>query len=230
MFYVNVIASGSTGNCTVLRDEHSAIMLDAGIPFKKIQKSLRYKLPEYVLITHEHEDHAHKSTIEELLLRGAEVFMTAGTMNALGLEESYNLHIITDVAQVPGYTFRAVKVQHDAAEPVAFEIESKDECILYLTDAGEIPNISGFTKIIIETNYFESQLKASGIDEGQRSRIAANHLAVEKVAAYFESLKERNLLSGLQEVHLIHISARHGEGTAMKALIRSAVGEITVFS
>ena len=34
---VHVLASGSDGNCTVIRNEGRAVMVDAGLSYKKIQ-------------------------------------------------------------------------------------------------------------------------------------------------------------------------------------------------
>jgi len=213
---VQVIASGSTGNCTLLDGN---ILLDAGISFKPLQKALKYKMPDYALITHEHGDHANLNTLKELILRGVDVYMTAGTMAALKLQPTYNLHTIKGNVTVGEYTFTAIPVIHDAAEPSAFTIERGAEKILYLTDAANIPVEDCFTQIIIEANFFEKVLEVSAIDEKQRRRILANHLSVEKVAAYFEQLKSRNLPDNLQEVHLIHVSTRHGDGNAFKKIL-----------
>lgn len=219
---VQVIASGSTGNCTLLDGN---ILLDAGISFKPLQKALGYKMPSYALITHEHGDHANLTAVKELILRGVDVYMTAGTMAALKLQPTYNLHIICDGEKVGEYTytFAPFEVKHDAAEPAGFIVVRGDEKVLYLTDTVNIPVVGNFTRIIIEANFFEKVLEVSDIDEKQRSRILANHLSIEKLAAWFEHLKRCHMLSKLQEVHLIHVSTRHGDGHAFKKLLEGII-------
>ena len=214
---INVIASGSDGNCTVI---NSSVMLDAGVPLKAIQKALNYDLPEFALITHEHSDHANFTTIKELLLRGVEVYMTAGTSNALGLQPCYNLHL-TDwlPVKVGEYTFTAVPVTHDAAQPAAFSVNYGDERLLYLTDAKDVPIYGDFTHLVIESNFFESSLKSSSIDDKQRQRIFENHLSFERLARYLKD----NPYSTLQEVHLIHVSKRHGDGDAFKSAMENII-------
>ena len=62
----------STDFLKILEDSKTRIMLDAGIPIKPILTALNYKLPDYVLITHEYGDHAQKSTLKTLFERGVE--------------------------------------------------------------------------------------------------------------------------------------------------------------
>ena len=63
MFEAHILASGSTGNCTVLEFDGEAVMIDAGISWKKIQKAMDIEgvdqfLIKAILVTHEHGDHA----------------------------------------------------------------------------------------------------------------------------------------------------------------------------
>ncbi len=62
MFRCTVLASGSKGNCTVIRTERTRLVVDAGLSCREIVKRMRYagEDPEKVdglLITHEHQDH-----------------------------------------------------------------------------------------------------------------------------------------------------------------------------
>ena len=59
--YVNIIASGSDGNCTIIKN---SIAVDIGIPFSKLRPFHRdLKL---VLLTHEHQDHFNARTVRKL--------------------------------------------------------------------------------------------------------------------------------------------------------------------
>ena len=62
MLELCTLASGSSGNCTLVTDGHTHILIDAGISARRICRSLRdlgLEPPELsgVLITHEHTDH-----------------------------------------------------------------------------------------------------------------------------------------------------------------------------
>jgi len=56
MIDVRALASGSTGNCYLVNDGESKLLLEAGIPFKKIQQKLDWTISELsgVLVSHEH--------------------------------------------------------------------------------------------------------------------------------------------------------------------------------
>ena len=59
---VHVLASGSDGNCTVIRSEDRAIMVDAGLSYKKTKSlmdvnGIDESEIEALFVTHEHSDH-----------------------------------------------------------------------------------------------------------------------------------------------------------------------------
>lgn len=54
---IEVLGTGSSGNCYKISNGKFALLLECGLPFKVIQKKLNYKLTREVdacLITHEH--------------------------------------------------------------------------------------------------------------------------------------------------------------------------------
>jgi phosphoribosyl 1,2-cyclic phosphodiesterase len=53
---LKVLASGSKGNCYLLSTPTGILLIEAGIPWKQIQKGLNFDLREVVacLISHEH--------------------------------------------------------------------------------------------------------------------------------------------------------------------------------
>src|SRR6516164_1143738 len=64
-FRISILASGSSGNVTLLETEHTTLLIDAGLGRKEIERrfeALGRALPERVdaiLITHEHTDHSN---------------------------------------------------------------------------------------------------------------------------------------------------------------------------
>jgi len=218
---VEVLATGSKGNCYILTSGESRILLDCGLPYKKTLKLLDFKLPTAVLVTHEHKDHAKAA--EDFIKRGVDVFMTRGTADALNLEKSHRLNLIEDgdnfqIGDCVVFTF---KVPHDAAEPVNFLVNDGEDETLYFTDLGYISKEFLLpTKILIETNYFEDELVDAQIDFTQKDRIIKNHLAVEQAEDFFR----KNKFHKLKEIYLIHISERHGDGEKFQKIIREIVG------
>lgn len=231
MIDIKVIASGSSGNCTALNCGKVTILLDAGIGFDRIQRALNFRNPTAALITHEHGDHAKPSTIAELLKRGVDVYMTKGTAEALKLDNSHRLHLIESGTryELDEFKFYATPTIHDAAEPVMYSIGNAKFNVRYIVDSGKIPLKFALTDyLLIETNYLSSNLQDASIDQTQKDRISKNHLSVEKV---LEWLKRNIFLERLKEVHLIHISKRHGDGEIFRQMVQAAVGDdVEVFA
>ena len=59
MFEFTVKYTGSSGNLYTLTDGDTEILIDPGIPIRKIKKALNFKLSGYAgaLCSHEHMDH-----------------------------------------------------------------------------------------------------------------------------------------------------------------------------
>lgn len=224
MIDVEVLATGSRGNCYLLTSGETRILLDCGLPYKKTLKLLDFKLPDAVLVTHEHKDHAHAA--KDFLNHGVDVYMSYGTADALELEKNHRLHFVVDYQKfLPNgiFEFWSFKVQHDAAEPMNFFIDGKQDKILYLTDLGNVPKFNSLdaTKILLEINFAEEELEDSEIDEPAKKRIFENHLSLEKAAEFLTATN----LSECKEIYLIHVSERHGDGELFGKVIQEIVGD-----
>lgn len=217
MIDIKILASGSSGNAYLLTSGETRILLDCGLAYKKLLQLLDFKLPDAVLVTHEHQDHAKAS--KDFINHGVDVYMTKGTADALQLEENHRLNLLDDygdfwVNNIYVYSF---KVKHDAKEPVNFLVNGDSDHILYFTDLGKIedPFFVNPTKILLETNFSENELKNSSLDEKQKKRIFENHLSLEKATDF---LKQSDL-SAVKEIYLIHISKRHGDAEKFKSVV-----------
>ena len=227
MIDIKVIASGSKGNCTAATSGTVTILLDAGIAFDKIQRALDFKNPTACFVTHEHGDHANKATIAELLKRGTDIYMTAGTATALNLEPSHRLHLIEskklyELDDTIPIRFYATPAIHDAAEPVSFHFNWQFKKMSYIVDTGYLPPFDTVKDyLLIEANHSTADLLNADIDDSQKQRILQNHLSLEKVVRYIEGNNQGNLT----EVHLIHISRRHGNKEQFQQTIQAVVGD-----
>ena len=80
------LASSSAGNAYIVEDGETRILLECGLSHKKLLKLSGFALSDFraCLVSHEHKDHA--KAVEDLLGRGMDVYMSAGTAEALRLE------------------------------------------------------------------------------------------------------------------------------------------------
>lgn len=198
-----ILASGSSGNCTAIYSADKLLLIDCGKPIRWTLAQLGGRLPDAILVTHEHGDHA--KSVEQFLKRGVDIFLTAGTRKALGIEH-YNLFTIEagDTLNTAGVTVKVIPSLHDAAEPVNFIVSDDTDRLLFVTDTGVAPQVDGkFTKIFIEANYSEPDLLASDLDARQKRRILQRHLSIEQAEKFLRQHPKA-------EVKLLHISKRHG--------------------
>ena len=210
---VQILASGSQANFYLLSSGSNSVLLDCGLRFNETKRKLNFNLPDAILLTHEHSDHAQAANA--FLKCGVDVFTTQGTADALNLHR-HNLHVVKvgDTFHIGGdLTGKVITSYHDAKEPCNFIVEDSSDRLLYLTDTGEVPaDLGNFSKILIEANHLRSWLWNSSIDAEQKHRILKNHLCVEKAIEFLKSQQPA-------ELYLIHISQRHGNWEEFKRLV-----------
>lgn len=202
---IEVLASGSKGNVTAVKSGGSLLLIDCGKAFGWTIKRLNNRLPDALIITHEHGDHAY--AVKQFLTRGVDVYTTAGTIKTLGLCERHNLHTIAkgDTFTAAGVEVTAIESFHDAAEPVNFILQDADDRVLFVTDTSKVPHVDGdFTKIFIEANYSTSVLMDSELAFPAKWRILHSHLSIEEAEKFLRDYPRA-------EVSLLHISKRHGD-------------------
>lgn len=205
-----VLGSSSHGNCYLLYNESEILIIEAGIPFKELNRLPFFDLRKVVgcIITHEHGDHAGR--INEYLDYGINCYASAGTIENIKLI-SARIPLMTE----SGHTFHLGKfsiatfdTEHDAAEPIGFVINhSNSGPILFATDTYYLRyKFPGLNHILIECNYQKSILdanfEAGKIDIARRNRTLLSHMELETCIA---ALKANNL-SLVRNIVLLHLS------------------------
>ncbi|MBR2908053.1 MAG: MBL fold metallo-hydrolase [Clostridia bacterium] len=199
------LASSSHGNAYIVSDGETRILLECGIPLKKLQKAARFALSEIraCLVSHEHKDHA--KSVLDLIERGIEVYMSEGTADALGVE---SVTLIESMEQFSVGTFDIVPFTtfHDAAEPLGFLVKSRidGEVLAFATDTVNLRyRFPGVTILAIEANYDKDVLaRSEKLPEKVRHRIANAHMEIGVLCGYLSELD----LSTCREIYLLHLS------------------------
>lgn len=223
-------ASSSAGNLYEVFDGETRILIECGLPLRRVQALLPRELTAYTacLLTHEHKDHSRAAAA--LLLRGVDLYCTAGTARALGLSEGApRLHLVRAGAQ---FTVGSLRVKpfattHDAAEPVGFLLESRAtrERLLFATDTAYVHvRVPRLTEIAIECNHSLAQLEESSLPRVVRDRARRTHMAVETACAYLAGLDLRRT----RRIWLLHLSAAHGDAEGFAQAVRQVTGVETI--
>ncbi|MGA1846368.1 MBL fold metallo-hydrolase [Deferribacter abyssi] len=217
MAILNVISSGSRGNCYLIEHNKIAIIVDIGVSKSKyesfFQKIFSKSNEIFLFITHEHHDHT-KGLKTFLTNYHAKIFCSMGT--ALQISKKYDLdvsdfYILEDkkIYQIDGFEVAPFKVIHDGAEPFGFHFIFEGKGLTFTTDLGVVTdNIIDFLKsskvAILEANYEDNLLKNGSYPKFLKKRIESirGHLSNK------QAINTLNMLdnSELETVLLGHIS------------------------
>lgn len=212
---VTSLASGSSGNATLIQTDTTRVLLDAGIGPRLLAASLRQygttiDTLDAVAITHEHSDHVRG--LAPVVRAGIPLVTTEGTASALDLGPAHRTTVRGSGSVTIGdLTLTALSISHDAREPVAFAIEHADARILLLTDLGRFDDayltwIARSDLIILESNHDEDLLKRGPYPPHLKRRVASDvgHLSNGMAAnALARALAHR---SGVPTIWLGHLS------------------------
>lgn len=207
-------------------DGSSRLLLECGISFKDIQKSLNFETSKLagVLVTHEHRDHC--KGLDSVLKRGLNVYMSKGTKEALAMEH-HRIKTVESKKQfeVGSWTALPFDVQHDVSEPLGFLLQSESgEKLLFATDTYYIKyKFTGVNYLMIECNYDQETLNRNVLNgyvhPAMRKRVMKSHFSLENLLEFFKA----NDLSKVQEIWLLHLS----DGNSNEERIRTEVARAT---
>lgn len=220
---VQVLASGSSGNCYRISDGETALLLDCGIPLKRIQSGLDFRLDAIsgVLVTHCHGDHIKAA--KDIAGRGIPIFTSQGTMDACDLSGHF-FHTVKSLQQFTVGTFVVLPfdVEHDAPEPLGFVVKSKvtGEKLLYFTDTYYLKyRFTGIDYLMAECNYSKKTMDEN-LNPVLKNRIIESHMSLETL---IDMLKANNF-KDLKKVYLLHLSDTNSDAEYFKREIQAVTG------
>lgn len=236
---LTIIGSRSDGNAYVLQNADEALLLEAGLPFKKTLEALDYQLSKVAgcLVSHEHQDHANH--VAEYLDNGIRVLASRGT--AKGMMERW---IPKSAAHAPevvpynedgsfaqftlgGFTIVPFNTIHSTEEPTGFYIHHADiGTMMFATDTGYLPRpFAGLNNLMIEANYapeaLEERYLAGKISERRYNHTAQGHMSIKTT---LEALRA-NDLSKVNNIILLHLSEEHADPERFKEMVYQATGK-----
>ena len=155
-----IIATGSTGNATIIKD---IILIDCGVSFKRLEKY--YRKLKLVLLTHIHSDHFNKITIKRLAIERPTLrFACCEWLLTPLLKCGVNRKNI-DVLQIGSkYDYRLfkvspVKLYHDVPQ-CGYRVIFEDYKVFHATDTRTLEGISAknYDLYLVEGNYEDEEL------------------------------------------------------------------------
>lgn len=186
------IASGSSGNCIYAGSDQTHILIDAGISNKRIEQGLNeigLKGGEVsgILITHEHSDHtkglgvlARKHNIP--IYGTQETLDEIGGMKYLG---EYSKELLSPIQPdvdftIGDLTVKPFRIDHDAANPVAYRVQNGRTSVAVATDLGHydsyiVDHLQGLDALLLESNHDIRMLETGPYPYYLKRRILGDH-------------------------------------------------------
>jgi len=221
---VTILASGSSGNLTLLETDSTRILVDAGLGKRETLARLAAVERDFdhldaVLITHEHADHCI-GLPQVLNLWKAPLYVTEPTLDALhrALPATFAKRL-RGVEKIEGGQHFAIGdievhafiIPHDAADPIGFTFRSHGVKVAVCTDLGYMPelvkvHLRGTDCMILESNHDLDMLKVGPYPWVVKQRVLSRtgHLSNHAVSEYFSD--PDGLDSYVRYLVLAHIS------------------------
>ena len=229
MIKITVLASGSKGNCYVINDGKSKLMVECGLSIKEIKKALGFGLSDisFALLSHCHGDHSKAA--KDIVKAGIDMYTSQGTIDALGLS-SHRVHAVKAREQFSAgtWTILPLEAQHDAPEPVGFLLQSRNTSskLLFLTDSFYCRyRFKSLTHIMVECNYaadiLDANVKAGTVPVAMKKRIMRSHFSLENVKEFLKA----NDLSRVRQIWLLHLSDGNSDAERFKREIQGLTGK-----
>lgn len=212
--YIASLNSGSNGNCYYIGNKEEAVLIDAGISCREIEKrmkliGLKMEIVKAIFVSHEHTDHI--SGIGTLSKKyKLPVYITEGTIRQSGLLIDSNL-ICSFLAGVEinigGLSVVPFKKHHDAGDPHSFIVKGNGVTIGVFTDIGKVCDqlILHFKcchAAFLESNYDMEMLESGNYPYYLKRRISGGmgHLSNDEALELFTTHRH---------VHLSHLLLSH---------------------
>lgn len=215
------LASGSSGNSTYIGTDHTHILVDAGISCRRIDtalKELGIKSNELngIFITHEHSDH-----IQGLRMLSKKyhvpIYGTEETLQQIEhidkkgeIDTALFRSILPDVPlEIGDMTVHPFANSHDAANPLAYRVESCGKSTAVVTDLGgysdyTIQNLENVDVILLEANHDIHMLETGSYPYYLKRRILSSmgHLSNDACGELLNSIVH----DGIKNIFLGHLS------------------------
>ena len=201
------MASGSSGNATLLETERTRLLVDAGLGRKETFRrlsTLDNPAPERIdaiLISHEHMDHS--SGLPQLLAHWrAPAYLTEGThaeiLRVLPEASTKKIDRVEHIRAGERFSIGDIEISpfavpHDAADPVGYTFRSNGTKVAIVTDLGYLTELVKFHLrdtdcLILESNHDLEMLKVGPYPWYVKQRVMgrtghlSNHIVSEYLA------------------------------------------------
>ena len=214
---IKTLASGSKGNCTIVLCEETKIIIDMGISYLTLKRSLEensLSLDDFsgILITHCHNDHI-KGLASLVKHSQLNVYIPEAMYDSIKEYVPYPKCIfVEDEFYINDVKIELIHTSHDAPYSVGYIIEKGNKSIVYVTDTGYInrkylAKMVGKNAYLIESNHDEGMLMDGPYPRYLKERVISDrgHLSNKTTAKYLKKIVNSNT----NHIILAHLSEKN---------------------
>lgn len=227
------LSSGSKGNATLILSDSTAVLLDAGVSFSRIESALREfgltpAMLDGVVLTHEHDDHVRALPKLEKYVSIYAHPLTAEALNRrnMRLENYADVDCFEQGFEIGDIKVEPFRIPHDAAYPLAYSFCCGHARCSVATDIGVptvglLKNIKNSEVVLLEANHDLDMLKNGNYPLRLKERILSSrgHLsndAAGRVAQLLVGSDVRQLILG-------HISENNNTENIAYSTVQNAL-------
>lgn len=219
-----LLASGSKGNCCIIKDEKNSIIIDCGTTQTYLKKCFErlqfdYLQSDALFVTHTHSDH-----IAQL-----KMFDSIKTYSKSTLETNHYVPIVNfEEIKIANFTIKELPLSHDAESTSGFIIQNNGCKLVYVTDTGYVkeeylPMMENADYYIFESNHDVEMLMSTKRPMYVKQRIIGDkgHLCNEDSAHLLAQLVGANT----KEIVLAHISEEGNHHQKAKQVLQNILAD-----
>ena len=235
---ITSLNSGSNGNCYYVGNEQEAVLVDAGITCREIEKRMvNLNLPMHfvkaIFISHEHIDHI-RGVVALSRKHKLPVYITPATVSHTGLRPGkdlvHPLHAKESV-RIGDLVVTPFVKRHDAVEPVSFIVEHNGIKAGVMTDIGSISkSVMHYFKqchaCFLESNYDEKMLEEGTYPLRLKNRIRGGKGHLSNLQALELFMNHRP--SFMSHLFLSHLSKNNNHPDLVLELFTKHAGNTNV--
>ena len=224
---IKTLSSGSKGNCSIVLCDNTNIIIDMGISYLTLKRSLEENSLSFsdfqgILITHCHKDHTN----------GLSTLINKTKLNVYIPEEMYDslkeyvpksrCVFVDDNFTINDVSIELIHTSHDAPASVGYIINYNERSLVYVTDTGYI-NRKYLNRMInknlylIESNHDEVMLMNGPYPRFLKERVISDkgHLSNSTTSKYLKKIIGENT----KTIILAHLSETNNtEEKALEAI------------
>jgi len=230
-----MLASGSKGNAVYFSDGHTAVLIDAGLSGKEIERRLRSRdlspsSLDAIIVSHEHSDHIQGVGVLSRRYK-LPVYINRETRRAApGLGKIAELRAFRcgTPFSINGMDIHPFSISHDATDPAGFTVGLNGTRIGLATDLGIATglvkaHLAGCRVLILEANHDPDMLENGPYPWPLKQRIRSRigHLSNGDAKSLLLELKH----DALEHVILAHLSEINNSPDRALEAVKPAVGD-----